>query len=508
MSQQAKVGLFALLTVIGIFVAYYVLSNYRLSHGGYTIAVHFRDVGGLQPGSSVQLSGVIVGTVSEVKLLPDQTVDVICTIQPGATIYRGSSFLVTTTLTGQATLVVTPPRPLGNAVALTRGILPEEQQPQGTLPPSITDLATQGQSQLKELSKTVAVVNAELPRLASKFNDIALHTDTLIGHSDAALQSLASQFNTTIAQVDSALALTQGVITVNGRNVSQLTGNVNSLVSANGDKVSRLVDTLSVTAANLNRTIGGLSTIAQDPTLKTNVLQTTTNVKDASEKLKKIAGDIQSLTGDPQVQMQLRGAVFDLSSVIAKANDILGAYSTAQAHGPPVGTSSGPATPSSVASPSGASTAVSAHAGLRLPSLGKFSRSNLAQAQVRETYGGQGGGPQSDLNILVLPRLGTHLTVGANDLGYHTTYNALVDSVRSPRLQVGGGVLYSTLGAQLLYRFHGPAGADVRLYDPKHPKLDLYGDVRLNDRLQLFYGERGFFNPALKASAFGLQVTY
>ncbi|MBC5823977.1 MAG: MCE family protein [Candidatus Eremiobacteraeota bacterium] len=507
MSQQVKVGLFALTTIVGVFAAYFVLTNYRLNHGGYTIAVHFKDVGGLQAGSSVQLSGVIVGTVAEVRLLPDQTVDVLCTIQPGAIVYRGSSFLVATTLTGQATLVITPPRPLAGAAPLAAGILAENEQPEGYLPPSITDLATQGQTQLKELSKTVAVVNQELPQLARQFNAIASHTDTLIGHSDAALQSLASEFATTIGQVNADLALTQSVISVNGRNVSQLTGNVNSLVSANGEKVTRLVISLSDTATSLNKTMTGLSAIAQDPLLKTNVLQTTTNVKDASAKLKQIAGDIQGLTGDPQVQTQLRGAVFDLSSVIAKANDILGAYSSAQARG-----ASGPSpaspVPGQAGSPQPGSTSSAARSVLALPGKAAFSRSNLAQAQIRETYTGRGGGPASDLNIVVLPHLGTHFTVGANDLGYRTTYNFLVNSIRSPRLEVAGGVLYSALGGRALYRFRGPVEADVRLYDPKHPKLDLYGDVRLTDRLQLFYGERGFLNPAQKTPAFGIQASY
>jgi phospholipid/cholesterol/gamma-HCH transport system substrate-binding protein len=511
MSQQVKVGVFALATIAGIFATYYLLTNFSLKHSGYTIAVHFRDVGGLQPGSSVQLSGVIVGTVSEVRLLPDQTVDVICTIVPETLVYRDSRFLVATTLTGQATLVITPPHPiLSTSVPLQPGILPEEQQPVGVLPPSITDLAAQGQGQLKELSKTLATVNQELPRLARKFDAIANHTDALVSHSDASLQSLAGQLNGTVARIDEAIATTRDVIAINGRNVEGLTGNLNQLVLANQAKVNELVGNLVTASANLNQTIQSVGDIARDPRFHSNLIETTENIKDASQRVKKIADDIESLTGDPQVQSQLRGAVFDLSSAIAKANDILGAYSTAQAHGPPNAGGAGPPPGGSRPGQSGGSPAPgpSGAAVSKAPAGGRrFSVSSLYSAHVRETFG-QAGGPTSDLNVELFPHLGTHLTVGANDLGYKTTYNALINSIRSPRLQLSGGVLYSNLGGQALYRLRGPFTLDARVYDPKHIKMDLYGDLRLNERLQVFFGQRGFLNQSNKTAAFGFQANY
>ncbi len=520
-------------TVFAIFVVWYVLSNYALRRHAYVIGVHFRNVAGLQVGSSVQLSGVDIGIVQDIKLLPDQSVDVVATINGNHTVYRESAFTVTTTLTGQSTLAITPPRNIATATPLPHEVLPEDQQPVGTLPPSITDLATEGQKRLQELDKTLVVVNQELPMIARRFNGVVTHTDDLVLHADASLALVQGQLSATVGQVNGLLASTQGVLTESGRNVNQLTGSMRGLVVNNQERISRLIENLASTADSLNKTMASVSSLAGDPTVRTNLVQTTTNIKDSSEKLKEIANDIHSLTGDPQVQSQLRGAVQDLSSVIAKADDLLGTFSGAQAHGPTQGVTPKPQRPGS---PGSASPAPEGSAGPEPQQPGQPSSgptgspkpdrrlnsalqslfghgagrgSALAQAQLRETWNTRGGGgPASDLNLVILPRLGTHVSVGANDLGYKTTYNALLETTASPRLQYGVGILYSNVGAKTFYKFNGPLALDARLYDPKHPTLDLYGDYRLTQRLELFYGERSLIGPPTKMPAFGFQLDY
>lgn len=497
MSQQFKVGVFALLTVFGIFAVYYVLSNLGLRSRGYQIAVHFKNVAGLQEGSSVELSGVEVGIVDSVTLFPDQTAQVVATIRPGVVIYRGSRFAVATSLTGQTTLTITGPTDLAGAVPMEHGIPPEDRQPVGRIPATLADLAEQGASRLKDLDKTLAVVNRELPRLTSKLNAVANHTDALMTHSDAAIQDLQAELHQTIAQLDVAIASTNGVVASTGRNVENLTADLDRVVSSNQGKINLLVDNLAKTADNLNKTMEGVSSIAQDPQLKGNFIQTTANIKDASQKIKQIANDVQSVTGDPKVQTELRGAVHDLSSAIAKTDDILGTFSGAQAGGPPP---AGGATPSAPPQAGTGHTAIPGH-GLRGLSLVK--------AQVRETWNAKaGGGPQSDLNLTLLPKAPANLILGANDLGYAASYNFLISARPSSRLTLSGGVLYSNLGAQAVYWPADVFGIDARLYDPKHPKLDLYGNVRLSPRLELFYGERRLIGPSDRQPAFGVQATY
>lgn len=506
MSTQFRVGIFAVVTVIALFVAWYVLSNFSLHRNAYQTAFHFRNVSGLQEGATVQLSGVVIGEVDRIQLLDDQTVEVFCTVAGDKTLYRGSTILVTTSLTGQSTLAIIPPANLAAAQPLPKGVLPLDQQPQGTLPPSITDLAAEGQSQLKQLDKTLSIVNQELPLIASKFSGVASHTDALILHSDSTLRMLSMQLSETIAS-------TQSVLAESGRNVNDLTGTMRNLVINNQQRIGQLIGNLADTASNLNKTMQTVSQITADPSVKANLIQTTANIKDSSEKLKQIATDIQSLTGDPNVQGKLRGAVTDLSSTIAKANDILGGYSNAQAHEePPARPGSLPqpqpsARPRTPGQPQQHSVNDLHQLAVRSPGGRPSLTSGLFETQVRETWSTHGGGPNSDLNVVLLPRLPSHLSVGANDLGYQATYNFLIEKNASPRLQYSGGVIYSFLGGKLLYRPTNILGVDARLYDPRHPKLDVYGDLRLTQRLELFYGERSLLGSS-KTPSLGFQINY
>ena len=50
MTVAFRVGVFAVFTIIGIFVVWAMLSNFSLMRNSYQIGVHFRDVVGLARG--------------------------------------------------------------------------------------------------------------------------------------------------------------------------------------------------------------------------------------------------------------------------------------------------------------------------------------------------------------------------------------------------------------------------------------------------------------------------
>ncbi len=57
--------------VAGLFLTYSVKTADIASPDGYNITADFSSVGGLRPGDNVQISGVKVGNVANVELLPD-----------------------------------------------------------------------------------------------------------------------------------------------------------------------------------------------------------------------------------------------------------------------------------------------------------------------------------------------------------------------------------------------------------------------------------------------------
>jgi phospholipid/cholesterol/gamma-HCH transport system substrate-binding protein len=495
-SSQIRVGIFTLLALAGAVAVYYLLEHSQ--HAGYDIGVHFQNTAGLQVGSAVQLAGVDVGVVSDVRLLPDQTAAVICNINVANDIYRQSAFVITTTLTGQSSVQIFPPKDRRDATLLPREIEAEKDMPEGTLPPSLADLATEGESRLHSLDATIGKINTELPKITQTFYDVAAHTDRLVLHADDTLVRLSGDLETTVADLNH-------VIVTSGTSLQRVTATTDRMIGDNHKRVDTLLENLAATSGSARTAMENIAAVTADPSLKKNLLDTAASIAQAADQIKAIASDVHSITGDPSVQSNLKGAVGNLSAAIARANDLLGNFADDSDNG---GHGGGPQPQSSTEpgpAPTGGMTTMSS---ARASSYRKVRQSlALVQTTIRETWNTTGGGPSSDVNLTLLPALGTHVTLGANDLGYNTTYNALIETSRSHDFTLSGGILYSTLGLKAVVDPHGLFGLDARLYDARHPKFDIYGNLRLSDRLRLFYGERNaLFNSSQRTPSFGLEL--
>jgi ABC-type transporter Mla subunit MlaD len=175
---------------------------------------------------------VDVGVVSDVRLLPDQNAVVICNINDANDIYRQSKFVITTTLTGQSSVQIYPPKDLQGATKLPREIEAEADMPEGTLPPSLADLATEGESRLHSLDATIGKINKELPKITQTFYDVATHTNRLVLHADDTLVRLSGQLETTVAELNH-------VIATSGASLQELTASTDSMISHNQSSLMR-----------------------------------------------------------------------------------------------------------------------------------------------------------------------------------------------------------------------------------------------------------------------------
>ncbi len=110
MTRQAQVGAFAIVALLLLFGIFYVITDFGTRHTGYRIGVHFQSAAGLTPGALVYFSGVGVGSVDSIVLLPDNTVDVILAVNRDIDMPAASRFLIQAPLTGSPSLVIVPPR--------------------------------------------------------------------------------------------------------------------------------------------------------------------------------------------------------------------------------------------------------------------------------------------------------------------------------------------------------------------------------------------------------------
>jgi phospholipid/cholesterol/gamma-HCH transport system substrate-binding protein len=542
MSRQAQVGAFAIMALLLLFGVFFIITDFATRHTGYRVGIHFNSAAGLHSGALVYFSGVTVGTVDSIVLLPDNTVDVVLAVNKDVDIPRDSKFLIQAPLTGDPSLLIVPPLPPPRPVGMTgptpapaalpvleRKLLPVDQQPEGTNTATLGDLLSQGQGEVKRLDEMLADLQKREPRLLGTLQSAMDNANQLTVTANRSVQTLSTQAQ----QIASEL---QGSLDKASNNVVALTGTLNSTVSQNSGKVGSLLTSLNATAVSLNQSVDSLKSLATNREMKQNIIDTTRNIAQTTQTIAYLTNDLRQITGNPQTQNQVRDTVANLDATMQKANSLLGTLGgTSHVYGVdtkatpypvnyplPSGAPTLPATipgasPGPVADePNAGPTNTPKNIGNKLAGIAK----NLFAVQVRvgelssqrivssnpNPLLSADKGPYTDFNLLLLPKSSTSFMVGANDIGAKSTLNFAMLSSFGQSVRIGGGVLYSRLGVIGQYnaqRF----GLEGRLYDLRRPTLDAYVNANITSFSSIFFGYRDLTRPERRATV-GLQLQF
>ena len=531
MTRQAQVGAFAIVSLLLLFGVFYVITDFGTRHTGYRVGVHFRSAAGLTPGALVYFSGVGVGSVDSIALLPDNTVDVILAVNRDIDIPAASKFLIQAPLTGSPNLLIVPPAGVKPPVPLLpRQVLPVAQQPQGANTATIADLLQQGQGEVKRFDVVMSELEARTPKLLNTLQTTLDNANQLTLTTKDSMRQLSAE----LLALGSSL---QGDLSVAGTNVVQLTDTLNGSATKDSKKVDRLLDQLESTSVALNKSMGALQGLATNPQLKSNVLTTTQSIADATQTLAQLTKDLRTVTGNPQTQAQMRDTIANLDATLQKANSLLGELGgTSSVYGVDAG-----ATPAPVVVPNGSpypapsgqlpGTSSSSTGGGQAPATGMTPAArahiqgklenvvhNLIAIQLRisglsvQQSAGlnpvltKSQGPLGDLNLLVLPHASTSLMVGANSIGNNTTWNAVLLKGSDSGFRFGGGVLYSQIGVMAQMNALKGFGLETRIYDLTYPMIDLYGNLHVTKNALFFFGQRDMTH-ASRRNTFGFQYS-
>ena len=537
MSRQAQVGLFTILGVVAVFAVFFVLSDFGTRARGYKIGVHFRTASGLRAASIVYLSGVPIGAVDKISLLSDYSTEVVMAINPGYDIPRGSRFLIQAPITGEPTVLISPPRLAGrDAPTLAHEVLPIERQPNGTNPTSFADLLEQGQGEIRRLDDVLAKVQASEPQLIAQLQSTLANANTLTANANRSVTEVTRD----VQDLSDAL---RSNLTLASRNVVDLTGNLNGVVSRDSSKIDMLLAQFQTTSKSFGETVDSLHDVATNPKVKGNLVDTTRDFALTAKTFAELTQDLRRVTGNPQTQSQLRDTVAQLDATSQKVDSLVGSLGgkssvygvDADATPSPFATATPPGyVPTSApatAPRDGGASGNAPHAGslasgpLLATLRGRLDRftKDLVELQVRAgdlapLRPGSANrntsplltadrGPQSDFNLFVLPRASTGLKLGVNDVGSNgtSTANAVLLNRRAG-FTYGGGLEYSRLGVETSVASR-VLGLELRAYDLRHPTLDTYLNIFAAKKFQVFGGERDV-SHASRRSVFGLQFEF
>lgn len=283
-SQKIRLGLFVIIGLLIFLVTIYLIGSEQSMFGNTSnIKAIFKDANGLQLGNNVRYAGINAGTVKEIEMINDTTINV--TMRIDEEIFKNIKKNAVATissdgLVGNMIVSIVPGNK--NAASLAdNGIIATKNKISVD-----AMLATLNKTNLNAALLSVDLLKISKEILRGKGAIGTMISDTVIAND---LKGTMKNLNkTTKGAAATAENLNKLVVALNNDN------NVVGVLkdSMMGNKIKKIVSNFDATSSNLNKTIlnlkdgkGALNYLSNDPSLVKKIDSTMLNVNQASVKL-------------------------------------------------------------------------------------------------------------------------------------------------------------------------------------------------------------------------------
>ncbi|MEM9148957.1 MAG: MlaD family protein [Cyanobacteria bacterium P01_F01_bin.3] len=361
--REGSVGLLILLGV-GLFGGLVLwLRGFNPANRPYELIAEFEDTMGVQIGTPVLYRGVSVGRVMSIDPKPNA-------VEVGLEITEKSlrmpnEVLVETVESGLIGEVSIEISPLEELSALANGISPvgkgcdsslilcDGDRLAGTLGPSYEELLRSASdltklyadpellAQLKDLLQTVNDTSADAGRLAQEATRLTQQARDEIGPlsnsarvaTDSAaaaalqVQATAAEFSLTASELNSLIGENRGVLVNTLDNVQVASLQLRNAADTLGPTLAsgELVSNLEMLLANATAASEDLQTITASLNTPTNLVllqQTLESARDALASAQKVMADVDEITGDPEVRLQIRNLITGLGALVSSTQSL------------------------------------------------------------------------------------------------------------------------------------------------------------------------------------------
>ena len=321
--SQLKIGI---LTLVALIVAAVTIFSVMGSRGffwqRYTLKTRFPNIQGLKPGSPVRVAGVEVGSVTDTAFAGDQ-VDVIFELSKDV---KSRVTTNSTAVLGQVSL-------LGlSAVDITASStgtpIPEFGfVPTGPAPASLSDVTTQAQAGIAELTGLIKDVRAGKGAVGKLVTEDTLYNsfNDFVGAAGDVTKTIRSGRGTigkfiNDPAIANSLAGSMSNLEEMTRKINEGNGSIGKLI--NDDKfvvsMTRATENLRTLTERLNAGEGTAGKFMTDPALFNQMKSLTDRIDLLVKRLNDGEGSLGMFLKDRQLYENMNGAVGDLRTLIAE----------------------------------------------------------------------------------------------------------------------------------------------------------------------------------------------
>jgi phospholipid/cholesterol/gamma-HCH transport system substrate-binding protein len=290
-SEKIRLGLFVIIGLSFFVVAIYFIGSKQQMFGKTDhLSAVFNNVGGLQLGNNVRFSGINIGSVREIKIINDTTINVDMQIEKSYFQYIKKDAIASIGsdgLVGSVIINIIPGKGIeANVVA-------------GDIIKSVNRIRTDDMmSTLNVTNQNAARLTADLLKITNDINngngtiDVLLRDSTMSNDLKETIHNLKltsqkttqtiDNLNTQIASFDNKNNVI-GVLkdTVVANKIKKVVINLNQ----SSEEINKVVTNLNATILNIKEGKGAINYLANDQKLVKQIDSTMSNINEASKKL-------------------------------------------------------------------------------------------------------------------------------------------------------------------------------------------------------------------------------
>lgn len=466
-----KVGIMVLIGFAVFGAVWYFLAH--LNPGHYRLYAVFRDTKGLQPQTPLRMNGVAIGEVEKVEL-DKQTLHPVVTLTI-ADRYRvpvESSLVISSgILITNPQIEIIPPKNVAGMATYAPGSTWDAAYVQKEPSSALAQLSPEADKAMKQLTVTVQTLTPRLTKTMDELHGILKRTDAMMVNFQAASLSARNlvadpQIRFTMHQL---LADMRGVSHDARVTARDMSTELRSVVRRNSTKVDELttgaVDLLQKFADTVDAARGAITRLTEqvsDPRLQQALLDTMEMARTMLARFNQVASDIHNLSGDPNVQSDLKTTVAtlkdtaqDAQQLVQRVNAIVGNFK------------SGAGRP---------------RLGIGRPevAIDLFARTNAPHFR-------------SDVNLRLPIGNNNAFNLGIYDFAERYKLNAQYETDINGLGALRYGIYASKLGVGLSWPDEHGTRLRLDAYDPNNPQFDAKLNFKINNDFSLWLGADSLF---------------
>ena len=285
--SEVKVGAMTLggALVLALIVSF--LGAFSIFDRGYNLEISYPSVSGLKVGNEVRYAGVPVGSVKDIKVLPNRIL-VTAAMNKGVQIPQGSVFsLGADGILGDKFVdIVAPEKVSGN-------FIPKDS--------AVTGTTAKG---LDEFMASSSKVLAKMEGIADALNNVFGDPEVQKSMRDGFINAKAI-----------------------GENLTRLTGSMADIADANKGEINQMVSNMSAMTIRMNGVAAHLESIVSTADANgatgANIAEMARNLADTSRKVQEVSTVLKNVATDPKTAKDIQSTIHNASEASARANRVL-----------------------------------------------------------------------------------------------------------------------------------------------------------------------------------------